>query len=90
MEYINTFEWYVAILVFCLFVVVDVLYAYYTLAVTRIQPFKAATTAAAMYFINAIGVLNYIDNPLYLIPIAVGSFAGTYGLLKYESMRKKK
>lgn len=84
-EMLATFEWSTALLVFGLFVVMDVLYAWYTLSVTKAQPWKASFTAAVMYFINAVGVINYTHNHLYLVFIAVGSFIGTYVVVKREA-----
>jgi hypothetical protein len=86
-ELLDDFSWGVAFLIFTLFVVMDILYAYYTLSVTRIQPLRASTAAAVMYFVNAVGVMNYVDNPLYLFPIATGSFVGTYAIMKREQRK---
>jgi hypothetical protein len=88
-EYITTFSWTTALLVFVMFVVMDILYAYYTISVTKVRPLRASTAAAVMYFVNALGVLNYINNPLYLIPIALGSFIGTYAMVKREEQKEK-
>lgn len=89
-EMFATFSWKTATIVFFLFVVMDILYAYYTLAITRVLPFRASSAAAVMYFVNAVGVLNYIDNKLYLVPIAAGSFIGTYLMMKREERKMAK
>ena len=89
-ELLDDFSLWIALLIFGLFVVMDILYAYYTLSVTRVHPLRASTAAAVMYFVNAVGVMNYVDNPLYLFPIASGSFLGTFAIMKYEQRKKLK
>ncbi len=66
------------------YILVDGLYAYYTLSVTRLRPLAAATTGFLMHFILAFGVLNYVNNFLYIIPLAFGSFLGTYIIVHRE------
>lgn len=85
--YLADFDWLLAIGVFWLYVVMDALYAYYTLSVTKLQPLKASLAGAAMYTLGAMGVLSYTHNPLYLVPLSLGSFAGTYVIMKREQLR---
>lgn len=82
-----SFSWVIALLVFVAYFFVDMLYAYYTLAVARLLPSRAATTGAIMYFLLAVGILNFTQNPLYLLPLALGSWCGTYWIVSRE--RKK-
>ena len=78
----QAFNTLTAISVFFVYIAVDGMYAYYTLAVAREQPMRAATTGALMHFLLAVGVLSYIQNYLYLIPLALGSWIGTYVVMK--------
>lgn len=71
-------------IIFVAYMLVDALYAYYTLQVTKKNPYAAATSGALMYFLLAIGVLNYVQNYLYLIPLALGSWIGTFIVVKRE------
>ncbi len=64
--------------------VVDALYAYYTIVVTKKKPVAAASVGALMHFMIAFGVLNYVQNYLYLIPLALGSWIGTYVVVRYD------
>lgn len=73
-----TFKIINALLVFIVYVVVDGMYAYYTLAVTEKRAFKSATTGALMHFLIAFGVLSYVENYLYVLPLVLGSWVGTY------------
>lgn len=74
----SAFSWLIAALIFLAYFVVDAMYASYTLAVTERRPFQAATIGFLMHFILAFGVLNYVDNYLYVVPLAIGSWCGTY------------
>lgn len=74
----QTFNIYTAIMVFLAYIVVDGMYAYYTLAVAEKKPLQASTVGALMHFLIAFGVLSYVQNYLYIIPLALGSWIGTY------------
>ena len=86
--YYAQFSWIVAALVFAAYIVLDVLYAHYTIAVSGLNPSRAATTGSVMYFLLAVGVFNYSHNPLYLLSVALGSWIGTYGAVEYERRKK--
>lgn len=83
------FSWSIALLVFISYVILDVLYARYTLSVNRLEPVRAATTGSVMYFLLAIGVLNYTHNPLYILALFIGSWIGTYGAVEFERRKKQ-
>jgi hypothetical protein len=38
----------------------------------------------------AYGTINYVKNFINIIPIAVGAWVGTYGILKFERIRRNK
>lgn len=78
----------IGLAIFFMYLLIDTLYAWYTLAVTRLEPKRAAFTAASIYFLLAVGVLNYTQNPLYVLPIVLGSWCGTYFSVRSE-LRKK-
>lgn len=77
-----------AVFIFLAYVAVDAMYAYYTLQVTKQKPYAAATTGALMHFLLAVGVLAYVQNYLYLIPLALGSWVGTFLVVKKEQNSK--
>jgi len=74
----QTFDPVSALVVFVAYILVDGMYAYYTLAVAQKQPVRSATVGAMMHFLIAVGVLSYVQNYLYIIPLALGSWIGTY------------
>ncbi len=79
----HDFSWYTAGLVFVVYVVFDILYALYVLCVSRRQSLAAAGISSVLYSLGAFGVMNYLHNAWYLIPLACGAFLGTYIAVKY-------
>ncbi|MEY4723766.1 MAG: hypothetical protein RLZZ324_1279, partial [Candidatus Parcubacteria bacterium] len=76
------FDWPLAVLVFFTYAVIDAMYAWYTLVVTARRPFASANVSFLMHFLLAFGVLTYTSNPLYIIPLACGSWVGTFLVVK--------
>ena len=74
----------IAAVVLVAYLLVDAMYAYYTIVVTKKRPFAAASVGALMHFLIAFGVLNYVQNYLYIVPLAIGSFIGTYLVVRYD------
>lgn len=79
----EAFNWYTAATVFVVYVFFDILYALYVLCVSRQQAWRASAISAALYSLGAYGVMSYLHNPWYLIPLALGAFLGTYIAVKY-------
>lgn len=82
LTHLDEFEPLTALIVFLVYVIVDGMYAYYTLAVSQKKPVMSATTGSLMHFLLAFGVISYVQNYLYLIPLAIGSWIGTYIVVK--------
>lgn len=89
-KYYAEFSWLTALMVLAAYIVLDILYAYYTIAVGRLLPARAATTGSIMYFLLAVGVVNYSHNPLYLGSVVIGSWIGTFAVVEYERRKKAK
>jgi len=80
----NNFNFLTAIIVLIGYAIVDAMYAYYTLSIQQLRPTRAATVGSLMHIILAFGVLSYVGNFLYVIPIVIGSWIGTYFVVKRE------
>lgn len=74
----NDFSWSTALLILLVYIVVDMLYAYYIIQVEQRNPIKAAVVSSVLYSLLAFGVVSYSRNILYLFPLATGAFIGTY------------
>lgn len=84
LELIKNFDIFLAIMVFVVYLITDALYAKYTLDVANYNPIRAANTGALIHFFLAFGVISYTQNWLYIFPLALGSWFGTYLLVKKE------
>lgn len=78
------FHWPTAGMIFVTYVVIDILYAMYVICVGKRQPINAAVVSSFLYSLGAYGVISYSKNPLYVVPLAVGAFLGTYLVVKYN------
>lgn len=78
------FHFGMGLLILVAYFVLDAMYAYYTIKVTEKRPVSAATIGALMHFIIAFGVLSYVHSFLYVFPIVIGSWLGTYSMVRYE------
>jgi hypothetical protein len=79
------FHWTTAATIFVTYVVIDILYALYVICVGKRQPVNAAVVSSFLYSLGAYGVISYAKNPLYVIPLALGAFLGTYLVVKYNA-----
>jgi uncharacterized MnhB-related membrane protein len=77
-EEVNDFSWSTAFLILIVYIVVDMLYAYYIIQVEQRNPLRAALVSSVLYSLLAYGVVSYSRNILYLFPLATGAFIGTY------------
>ena len=87
---LDSFNWVIALSVMVGYAVVDGLYAKYTLEVVALRPFKSATIGAGMHLLLAFGVLNYTENWLYIFPLIIGSWVGTFYLIRFEQKKSLK
>ncbi len=82
-----SFNIYLAVGIFLAYFVLDILSVYYTLFVTRYRPIASANIVVALYLISAFGVINYVNNYLYIIPVALGAWLGTYVSVEWEKRK---
>lgn len=79
----NDFDPLQAAIVFGVYVVFDILYAIYVFCVSRKLAMSASLVSAVLYSLGAYGVMTYMENPLYLFPLACGAFLGTFLAVRY-------
>lgn len=73
-----------AAVLFVFQVAIDGVYCFYLRKVHEDKPFAAATSGALIHFLLAYGVISYVKNYWYVVPIALGSWVGTYLTLKFK------
>ena len=85
----STFDWTIATATFVAYLAVDALYAIYTIEVVRLRPARAATTGALIYVLSAFGIVNLVHNALYIIPLALGGWLGTFIVVWVQGRRRQ-
>jgi len=70
--------------VFTAYFVFDWLYAKYTLAIANLKAVSASILGMIIYVISAFGVLNYVENFLYIIPMVIGGGFGMFFAIQRE------
>jgi hypothetical protein len=78
-----------AVLVFATYVVIDVLYAAYIIAVGDRRAVRAAALSAVIYSLLAYGVVTFSKNIAYLVPLSAGAFVGTYVTVRWRGEAAK-
>lgn len=84
------FNWLLAFGLFIASSLLDAIFALYTVAIIDTKPLKAANLSLLTYILEAAGVVNYVKNKWYLIPLALGAFVGSYIVVKREEMKKQR
>jgi len=84
---INITTW---IILFCTYLVFDILYVLYIQAVNEYKALKASFLGVFMYLLTAYGTIEYISNFVNVIPIILGSFIGTFVTLKLGKRSSEK
>jgi uncharacterized membrane protein YfcA len=77
----------VALAVMVAYACIDALNTHYTKAVADGAAMNAATTGAITYMFLAFGVVQFTNNPLYVVPLVAGSWLGTYAVVRVHGAR---
>lgn len=86
---LDDINWLLALGIFVGYIIVDGLYAYYTIAVINKNALGASATSFVMHFILAGGVFAYTKDFMYVFPLALGSAIGTYLVTHYQYLFKR-
>jgi hypothetical protein len=78
------FNWLVALTLFVFYSFVQAFDSSLTLSITRHKSVRSAHTTFLLYIIWGIEVFAFISNYLYIIPMALGGWLGTYLLIERE------
>lgn len=88
-ELIDQFSPLIGLGLFCSYALLDSVYAVYTLAIVKKRKAMAANMGSAVYLLTAFGIINYVDNWLYIIPMLMGGWIGTYLTLYHVEKRER-
>jgi hypothetical protein len=73
-----------AVILFVFYLVFDILYAHYIIAMGESKAFKSANISAILIIMSLYGTIEVVKNYWFIIPIALGSWLGTYLTIKYS------
>jgi len=65
-------------------------YAYYILCIESRQNLMSSFMAGMITSLSAFGVVSFSKNMLYIIPLFLGAFAGTYFTMKLKQILQSK
>lgn len=82
------FSWITAILVTLSYIVIDALYASYTIHIQKGNAKTAASVGASMYALMAYGIMTFTAQPIYVIFVFIGSWIGTYTTVQFYNHKK--
>lgn len=82
----NDFSINAALLIFLTYFVLDMFYAYYILCIESRQNLMSSFMAGMITSLSAFGVVSFSKNMLYIIPLFLGAFAGTYFTMKLKQI----
>ena len=68
--------------------ILDFVEVTYVMSVYKKQPIRTGLCRVAVLCIMALGIINYVTNPLYLIPICLGSFCGASFTVWYRKIHQ--
>lgn len=86
---VETFNPYVAISIFLFYILIDALYAKYTIDVSNLKEYRAANASVITYVLTAYGIISYTQNWLYIFPLVAGAWIGTVYMIKREKKNHK-
>lgn len=87
---LNQIDIWTWIILFCVYLVFDSLYALYIKAISELRPLRASFLSAGMYILTAYGTIEYVNNPINLIPLLAGGFIGTFVTLRWNKKHNGK
>lgn len=76
------FTFFNILFVFVSTLLVDIIWAYYFIKIAEKQPFQAGILSIGIALTSAYVTISYVHNPLFLIPVSIGAYLGTYYAVK--------
>lgn len=93
MTNLDSFDTRLGVIIFVTYFILDMFYAYYILCIESRQNLMSSFMAGMITSLSAFGVVTFSKNMLYIIPLFLGAFAGTYCTMKLKEIlqsRKRK
>jgi len=84
------FSWTHALAIFAAYCSTDWLFTIYTVSIVERRKLLAANVGVGIYLLGAFGVLSYVGDWRYIIPMCIGGWVGTYLSVWHEQWKDKK
>lgn len=81
--------WLSFLIVFLAAFVTDICWAFYVNRVKEGKALSSGIWAVFLFLTGSVATTAYVTNPWYLVPAAVGAFAGTVITVWYNSFERK-
>ena len=85
----NHFDINTALIIFVTYFILDMFYAYYILCIESRQNLMSSFMAGMITSLSAFGVVSFSQNMIYVIPLFLGAFAGTFVTMKLKEIYQK-
>ncbi|KKM16741.1 hypothetical protein LCGC14_1682780 [marine sediment metagenome] len=82
-----TFDWVTAATIFVGYCTLDWLYTIYTLSIVAHRKMLAANVGVVLYALSAYGVVNYVDDWRYVMPMCAGGWLGTFLSVWHQQLK---
>ena len=82
----DTFDINIAIIIFITYFILDMFYAYYILCIESRKNLMSSFMAGMITSLSAFGIVSFSKNMIYIIPLFLGAFAGTYLTMKLKKI----
>ncbi len=82
----NHFDINIALLIFATYFILDMFYAYYILCIESRKNLMSSFMAGMITALAAFGVVSFSKNMIYVIPLFLGAFAGTFVTMKTKEI----
>lgn len=79
-----------AVFVFLAMVVTDILNVYYVRRVAQGRALQASAVSFSITLVAALVTINYVENKIYVIPVALGALVGTFISIKIDTKKAGK
>ncbi len=86
----DDFNWAIALSVFAAYCSIDWLFTLYTISIVERKKLRAANFGVGIYILGAFGVINYVGDWRYVIPMCAGGWVGTYVSVWREAVKDKR
>ena len=74
------------LIIFITYFILDMFYAYYILCIESRKNLMSSFMAGMITSLSAFGVVSFSKNMLYIVPLFLGAFTGTYCTMKLKEI----